>query len=553
MRFPYPRTVRAKLIVTTMIVIAVLLGVVGVVSDLSARRALMSSIDQDLQRRGEDFARMDRRGPMGRGGNMDRRFVRTRDREMGERMFNSMGGPFPGPPPDGLSPGEPPFDGRGANRKGDGQRDLRGPGPVYRGLFVINRGMGTFGLPPGVANAKDDDWVAPKVILLPRPPLALHEKPWDDRGYALATAGQGAFGTVMKDGEPRRVFSTPIRREGQIVAVVQVAYPLSDALNALDNLRNTLVTVAIPLGIVLAGLASLVVVGRLLSPLRRITIGADRIGAAGFGDRLPSHGNDEFAALARTLNGMLGRLEDTYRIEQETARRLEQTVEQQRRFTSDASHELKTPLAVIKANAGLLRGGGGERDEVLESVDAIDEAANRMNRLVRDLLLLARTAAGRPASLLRTCDLPHIVREAIRGVPGSHGNVVLEKPATDVLVEASPEDLSRVFINLIDNALKHSGSSEPVEVRIETEGDEVQIRIADRGNGISPEHLPHLFERFYRTDRSRTSETGGTGLGLAICKGIVEAHGGRIAVESAVDKGTTFTVALPVSKNVDGH
>ncbi|MGV3615588.1 MAG: sensor histidine kinase [Fimbriimonas sp.] len=519
MRLPAPRTVRAKLIATTMLVIATLLGVLGVAADLSAHRALMASIDHDLQRRGDDFARMTRRGPGGPGGPGSRA-------EAGVARREFRGG-------SGRSPEGPPF------------------GPV--GRFGARRGGGGgvgFGTGPGGApNPADPQWVAPRMIPVAQPPESVRDRdePYDPVGFRKALVEPYAFTTVYVDGDPRRVYSVPVRRDGRVGAVVQVAYPLADAFSALRNLRNVFITLIIPLGVILGGIASLVLVGRLLQPLRRITNDAERIGSAGFADRLRAHGNDEFAALASTLNGMLGRLEETYRLEQETARRLEQTVEQQRRFTSDASHELKTPLAVIKANAGLLRTDRGTEAETQESIEAIDEAANRMNGLVRDLLVLARTDAGRPASQFRVCDLDHILREAIRGVPGANGHVTLERTPPDLLVNASPEDLVRVFINLVDNALKHSGTSSPVIVRTEILDGQATVRVVDAGEGIPAEHLPHLFERFYRTDRSRTSETGGTGLGLAICKGIVEAHGGQIGVESVLGEGTTFRVTLPIA------
>ncbi|RYG34330.1 HAMP domain-containing protein, partial [bacterium] len=286
-------------------------------------------------------------------------------------------------------------------------------------------------------------------------------------------------------------------------------------------------------GVALAALASLFVVERLLRPLRRLVNDAERIDAAGEGGRMAVVGQDEFADLAQTLNGMLERVDLSFESQQAA-------LDAQRRFTADASHELKTPLAVIKANTGLLLYTGKLEEMEKETIVAIDDAATRMNRLVRDLLTLARTDDHSLNAHFEPCELEALVARSIQDVPQGSARVKLELEEPGVVMGIA-SDLSRVFVNLIDNAIKHSGASEPVEVRLR--GSVVEVK--DHGHGIAAEHLPHLFDRFYRADSSRSSETGGTGLGLAIVRGIVEAHGGKVEVESEVGVGTTFRVTLP--------
>ena len=365
---------------------------------------------------------------------------------------------------------------------------------------------------------------------------------YDPKAYGDALAGAPTYSNVSDGGEPFRIYSLPVRDNARVRGVVQVEYPMSDVNDALAGLRRLLLTVVVPCGALLAGLASLFVVDRMLRPLRSLTENARHIGGNNLADRLPVVGEDEFAGLATTLNGMLARLEGAFRLEQATTRRLEETVARQRRFTADASHELKTPLSTIKAHAGLLRMGGLPEEDA-ESVEAIDVAATRMSGLVGDLLVLARADGGSLVARAAPVDLAEAVSAAVGAV--SPLSVEVRGAPRPLVVEGDGEALTRLFINLLDNAKKYADG--PVEVRLSKRGDAAEVAVVDQGVGIAPEHLPRLFDRFYRPDASRTSETGGTGLGLAICREIAQAHGGTIEVASRVGHGTTFTVALPLA------
>jgi len=373
-------------------------------------------------------------------------------------------------------------------------------------------------------------------VLSPAP----RESPYDSSALGTAQKGRTTLQTVTISGEEVRLYTRPMLEKGKVVAVVQAPYALGDLNRSMENLQRILLLI-IPLGLVLTGLASRYLVARMMEPLRRINEDAEAIGARNLAGRVHVTGQDEFAALGTTLNGMLSRLEDAFANEQATSRKLEATVQQQRRFTADASHELKTPLAVIKANAGLALMDDGLSDLTRESLDDIAHAADRMNGLVQGLLMLARAESGSMAGRLEPVLLNDLVslsvRQARRGVP-----VEMFIPDTEVWIEASRDDLLRTITNLIDNAVLHAQANR-IEVCLSADG---RIEVSDDGVGIDPRHLPHLFDRFYRADDSRSSDTGGTGLGLAICKGIVDVHKGTISVQSQPGVGTCFTITVPI-------
>lgn len=516
-----PRSIRAKLTLMTTAVMALVLFALGLLVDFGTAKTLMGSIDSELARRGADFARGHAihiggpgepglRGQVGRG--------------TGLQLLDGGRGPgFQGPV--GPGDGGPDDNVFGFLRGPDG-----GPG-------------GPFGRRP---NDRDDS--RPRFIRpIPKPGEPQNgpqDVALDPDSVKVLQNHKGVLRTtILRSGEPFRIYSESIMDGRRVAGVVQVGYPLGDVEDSLAGLRRLLLTVMVPVGALLAGLSSLFLVDRMLSPLRSINENAQTIGGGNLEGRLPVVGDDEFAGLATTLNGMLARLEEAFRLEQATTRRLRETVDQQRRFTADASHELKTPLATIKAHTGLLSHLQDEDDK--ESVGAIGDAANRMTGLVNDLLVLARADGGSLVAKSAPVDLAEAVNSAVCAV--SINGVEVRPSPRPLIVNGNGEALTRLFINLLDNAKKYAGTTEPVEIAFAKRGNSAEIAVVDRGVGIAPEHLPRLFDRFYRPDTSRTSETGGTGLGLAICREIAAAHGGSIEVASTVGKGTTFTVVLPLA------
>lgn len=384
------------------------------------------------------------------------------------------------------------------------------------------------------------------------------DRPWDWRAFFGSMEGRRVFRTVEIDGEPFRVYSAPVRRSGVVVGVVQAAQPLEDQNRLLGSLVQTLL-ILIPPAAFAAALAALFLTTRALRPVREVTAAAAALSVEGLSSRLKVHGDDEFAELARTFNGMMVRLEQAFaevaygnRALQDAYKKLANAYHQQRRFTGDASHELRTPLTRIKGSTSLALGGAPDLERYRKALLVADEAADAMSRLVQDLLLLARSDAGQLPLRTRVTGLDEILHRALQGLPDEAAAPVLVDIPEDLPpLVGDPEHLSRLFLNLIQNALRHT----PVnggEVRVSgilAEG-KLLVSVVDNGEGIAPEHLPHLTERFYRVDSARSGHTGGAGLGLAICETIVRAHGGSMWISSTRGEGTKVTVSLPPAEPV---
>jgi signal transduction histidine kinase len=369
-------------------------------------------------------------------------------------------------------------------------------------------------------------------------------KPVDPTGVTLAKSGISHLRTVQFDNEPVRVIDVPLYNpQHQVEGVVEMSYWLGDIYRVLATLAGTLILI-LPVGILLMGLASTYVVGKTLRPVREITGTAARMSAEDLSGRLPVSGNDEFAELAETMNGLLGRLETAFGKQKLALSQLQEVVEQQRKFTADASHELKTPLAIVKINASILKSSLEEHPDASESLDAIDEAVNRMSKLVQDLMLLARTDTGQLREQFEPVDLAESAQKAKSLVPC--GGKIRLSGDKSVWLNGSRFALERLVVNLLENACRYTNQDGRVELSVHQEGSEAVLIVSDDGVGIPPEHLENIFKRFHRVDESRQSDTGGNGLGLAICKGIVEAHQGTISVSSSLGEGATFTVRIPI-------
>ena len=248
---------------------------------------------------------------------------------------------------------------------------------------------------------------------------------------------------------------------------------------------------------------------------------------------------DELSRLAETLNQMMTRLERSFAA--------------LRRFTADASHELKTPLTVVRAGVERAITRPGMPQEALAPLEETLQEVNRMTELLDALLTLARADEGRAELHREPVDLREIIEEA-----GETGELLAEHAGVGIEIRLPPEPLvvavdrsrlRQLALNLIENAVKYTPSGGQVSVELAGSDGRAVFTVADTGIGIAPGDLPHVFDRFWRADsaRTRTSERAGTGLGLAICKWIAEAHGGTIEVQSRPGRGTTFTVGLPRS------
>ncbi|CAG0988104.1 two-component system, OmpR family, sensor kinase [Anaerolineae bacterium] len=361
--------------------------------------------------------------------------------------------------------------------------------------------------------------------------------PLSDAGLRAAQGGSPWIEVAQVENEPLLIYTQPAIAESRVIRIVQVAAPIAEREQALNTLRFILI-VASGLTILAAFVIGWALAGMALRPIHQITHTAQAIGAErDFSRRVQHTGpNDEIGQLAVTFNTMLTKLETAYR-------QVEQALQAQRRFVADASHELRTPLTTLRGNIELLRHeppiDAKEQADVL--ADTKDEA-ERLIRLVNQLLVLARADAGR---LVRREALPikPLLEDACRQARllAPHRTITCDAPV-DTLVLGDRDALKQVLLILLDNARVHTPSSATINVTTQVADHRVAIQIRDTGRGIAPDLLPHIFERFYRGDVSRSG--GGMGLGLSIAKELIEAQGGTVTVESQVGQGSVFTLTL---------
>ena len=341
-----------------------------------------------------------------------------------------------------------------------------------------------------------------------------------------------------------RVQATLLNHGDQLI----VAQPLADIDSTLhDLLLVELAVTGAALLIALIGGWWLVRVG--LRPLRDMEATAESIAAGNLTERVPGENDKtEVGRLARTLNVMLARIESAFGARLASERRLRASEAQLRRFVADASHELRTPIAAISAYAELFGRGASEQKADLERVmGGIRNETSRMEHLVADLLLLARLDEGRPMER-RSVDLVALCAEAVN----TASTVGPDWPVTfhasrPIEVMGDAISLRQVLDNLLANVRAHTPPGTTVRVSVEPEGDGAVLTVADNGPGMDPEQAEHVFERFYRSDPSRSRVNGGAGLGLSIVSAIVASHGGTVSATGAVGVGTTVTVHLPAA------
>ncbi len=315
--------------------------------------------------------------------------------------------------------------------------------------------------------------------------------------------------------------------------VVMAVQSLDSIAQELQVVRDTL-WVVIPLLLAAAGVGGYILTRRVLAPLDSMAEQSRKI----TGDSLHTRLNigdaaEELSTLAASFNELLSRLDQSF--------------ESMRRFVQDASHELRTPLAVIQGEADVALSRDRSAAEYKESLATIQEESRRMARLVDDLLNLASADAGHLQLRVEELYLNDLLAECCRSVRplAVARKIELEcLSGQDVAVRGDEELLRRMILNLLDNAIRYTPPGGHVSARVETQGSEVRIQVADTGMGIAPEASAHVFERFYRADKARSRQEGGFGLGLSIVKWIAESHHGAVELASQPGRGSTFTVHL---------
>ena len=355
-------------------------------------------------------------------------------------------------------------------------------------------------------------------------------------------AGQIDHFNVTASGHRYRVLLRPARSLlDPAVIGIAIMYPLEEVDSTLSRLlRIELILSALALG--LAALFGWLLVRRELRPLRAIATTAGAIAEGDLSQRIAdTNPRTEVGQLGTALNEMLQQIEGAFTARTASENRL-------RRFVADASHELRTPLTSIRGYAELFRRGASQRPEDLaKSMSRIESEATRMSSLVDDLLLLARLDERPPLELERV-DLGALAEEAVAAARVVEPDRPIGfEPLSGVVIDADPLRLRQVIDNLLANVRVHTPPATACTVTVERDGDDAVLTVRDAGPGLDPELASKVFERFVRADGSRSRDAGGSGLGLSIAHAIVGAHGGSIAVESALGEGTSFALRLPLA------
>ncbi|MER5908532.1 HAMP domain-containing sensor histidine kinase [Streptomyces mirabilis] len=494
-----PRTLRTRLVVSAVTLIAVVCAVIGTVTTFALRSHLYDQLDRQL---GETAGRATGAGPEKPGGGNPTGTIP----DVGNFNDNANG-PFT-------------FLTRGPNQENTIAAVVKNGG-VTDGVISKATTTTTTGQGPMVTNKLNQAQLA-----------ALGSVPKTGK-HTVEIPGLGEYRVKYQTG-PRGSY--------------YVAIPTKDVTNT----TNTLILVEVSVtaaGLIAAGIAGSVLVGLALRPLRKVASTATRVselplhtGEVTLYERVPESEADphtEVGQVGAALNRMLDHIHSALHARQQSEMRV-------RQFVADASHELRTPLASIRGYAELTRRGREETGpDTRHALGRIESEAGRMTLLVEDLLLLARLDAGRPLQYDQT-DLVPLVIDAVSDAraAGRNHNWRLELPEEPALVLADAARLQQVMVNLFANARTHTPPGTTVTARVHRHGPWLCVDVQDDGPGIPPDLLPRVFERFARGDSSRSRSSGSTGLGLAIVQAVAAAHGGAVTVDSMPGR-TVFTLHLP--------
>ncbi|MFF9806922.1 sensor histidine kinase [Streptomyces coeruleorubidus] len=492
-----PRTLRTRLVVASVVLIAVVCAVIGTVTTLALRSHLYEQLDGQVDDAGKRLS-----GPMKPGGQKDSDSIDTeKDSDAIDRVTGFVEGPAQ---PETIA------------------AEIGADGSVTRAAFAkASSDKGPFQRNTAVSLTGEQQ-------------AALAEVPATRAIHTVEIPGLGEY----------RVQFVPGADGGSYY----VALPTESVTTTI----NTLILVEVSVtgaGLVAAAIAGSVLIGVATRPLRRVAATATRVselplhtGEVNLSERVPDSETDphtEVGQVGAALNRMLDHVHGALHARQQSETRV-------RQFVADASHELRTPLASIRGYAELTRRGREDvGPDTRHALGRIESEAGRMTLLVEDLLLLARLDAGRPLQFEQT-DLVPLVVDTVSDAraAGQDHNWRLDLPDEPALVSADAARLQQILVNLLGNARTHTPPGTTVTARVQRRGPWLCVDVEDDGQGIPAELLPHVFERFARGDSARTRATGSTGLGLAIVQAVATAHGGAVTVDSVPGR-TVFTVHLP--------
>ncbi|MFF5495715.1 ATP-binding protein [Streptomyces aquilus] len=487
-RLGKPRTLRARLVVASLVLIAVVCAVIGTVTTLALRSHLYEQLGTKV---GEAAMRASGVGA-----------------PPGQRIKGTDG---PGSTPATLN-------------------DLVTKGPQQGSIAgTVQKGVVT----DAKVGEEDDNYNRHAVELTDEAKEALNEVSQDQKLHTVDIPGLGEYLVKYATGDRGTYY---------------VGLPTKEVNNTLNTLIAVEASVTAA-GLIAAGIAGTVIVGVATRPLRRVAGTATRVselplhtGEVNLSERVPESECDpdtEVGKVGVALNRMLDHVHAALHSRQQSEMRV-------RQFVADASHELRTPLASIRGYAELTRRGREQiGPDTRHALGRIESEAGRMTLLVEDLLLLARLDAGRPLQFEQTDLIPLVVDTVSDSrAAGMEHNWRLDLPDAPALVSGDAARLQQVLINLLGNARKHTEPGTTITARIQRRGPWMCVDVEDDGQGIPPDLLPHVFERFARGDSSRSRASGSTGLGLAIVQAVATAHGGAVTVDSVPGR-TVFTVHLP--------
>ena len=373
---------------------------------------------------------------------------------------------------------------------------------------------------------------------------------------ALKNASKGliTFETNRTIGNtPLRIMTFPVVENSHVTKIVQIASSLEGVEDALNKLFLILI-ISVPSTLILASLGGQFLAHKALKPVDNITQTARMITSQNLNQRIhPPKVKDEISRLIETFNEMISRLDQSFR--------------QMKQFSSDASHELKTPLTILKGEVEVMLRKERTSQEYEQTLRSNLEEINRMSQIVEDLLNLSKADTGEIRLNKEDVNLTEILNEVVVQMERLAKTKKLHLSATNhhqhIHIFGDALRLRELFINLIENGIKYTEEGGSIHIILQKEypppvtgqpdwverekGQFVKIIVSDTGIGIAKEDQERIFNRFFRVDKARSREQGGSGLGLSICKWIVEAHQGKIGVESELAKGSSFIVRLPLS------
>lgn len=414
-------------------------------------------------------------------------------------------------------------------------------GRLEKYLATVERVLGEH--PSDVAELMEYGSVPTFRVLDGEQPLAASDS-WQEADLDKALAG-GAFPSpasrLAGNGRPFRLLGAAVTRPGHRYRIA-VAVDEAPARQLLGLLMSIMLA-GLPVAVALALAGGYLLAGRALAPVSAITDKAREITAERLSERLPvENPDDEFGSLATVFNETFARLEDAF--------------ERMRRFTADASHELRTPLTALRSVGEVGLQESRDATACREVIGSMLEEADRLTRLVGSLLSLSRADAGTMPLVRERADLGELAGEVVDCL-----QVLAEEKEQSLTLEAGEgvtaeidrTTLRQTLLNLVDNAVKYTPRRGHIGVAVrKTAAGEAVVEVGDDGPGISREHRERIFDRFYRVDKGRSRELGGAGLGLAIARWAVEINGGRIELESAEGRGSTFRIILPEGEGGKG-